>query len=156
MLLRQRRSEEACRHYGLRAAAGATNLAVYRALVCAYPDRDRRGILLDLIEGRGEKGKWFAAAKHAGFLDVALDRAAEHSADPATLVRAARDFSDIDPRFATAVGFLAVRHLLAVASRTEAADWARQELDRLAGAPCAPGRKPFRQAVRMALSRPDA
>ena len=154
----------------------ATNLAVYRALVRAYPNRDRRGIQLDLIESRGEKGKWFAAAKDAGFLDVALDCAAEHSADPATLVRAARDFRDTDPRFATAVGLLAVRHLLvgggydpvvseaseavrhllAAASRIEAADWARQELDRLAGAPCAPGREPFRQAVRMALSRPDA
>jgi hypothetical protein len=50
----------------------------------------------------------------------------------------------------------AVRHLLAAASRITAADWARQELDRLAEAPCAPGREPFRQAVRMALSRPGA
>jgi hypothetical protein len=176
VLLRQGRSEEAYRHYGLRAAAGATNLAVYRALVRAYPDRDRRSILLDLIESRGEKGKWFAAAKDAGFLDVALDCAAEHSADPATLVRAARDFRDTELRFATAVGLLAVRHLLAgggydpvvsevseavrhllaAASRIEAADWARQELDRLAEAPCSPGRELFRQTVRMALSRPGA
>ena len=50
----------------------------------------------------------------------------------------------------------AIRHLLAAASRIEAADWARQELDRLAEAPCAPGREPFRQAVRTALSRPGA
>ena len=176
VLLRQGRSEEAYRHYGLRAAAGATNLTVYRALVRAYPDRDRRGILLDLIGSRGEKGKWFAAAKDAGFLDVALDCAAEGSADPATLGRAARDFRGTDPRFAAAVGLFAVRHLLAgggydpavseaseavrhllaAASRIEAADWARQELDRLAEAPCAPGREPFRQAVRTALSRPGA
>ena len=57
VLLRQGRGEEAYRHYGLRASAGATNLAVYRALVRAYPDRDQRGILLDLIESRGERGK---------------------------------------------------------------------------------------------------
>ena len=133
-------------------------------------------MLLDLIGSRGEKGKWFAAAKDAGFLDVALDCAAEGSADPATLGRAARDFRGTDPRFAVAVGLLAVRHLLAgggydpavseaseavrhllaAASRIEAADWARQELDRLAEAPCAPGREPFRQAVRTALSRPGA
>jgi hypothetical protein len=176
VLLRQRRGEEAFRHYGLRAAAGATNLATYRTLLRAYPDRDRRGILLDLIESRGEKGKWFAAAKDAGFLDVALDCAAEGSADPATLVRAARDFRDTNPRFAVAVGLLAVRHLLAgggydpavseaseavrhllaAASRIGAADWARQELDRLAEAPCASGREPFRHAVRAALSRPGA
>jgi hypothetical protein len=172
VLRRQGRSEEAYRRYGLRAAGGATNLAVYRALVRAYPDRDRRGILFDLVETRGEKGKWFAAAKDAGFLDLALDCAAEHDADPATLVRAARDFRDTDPRFAVAVALLAVRHLLAgggydpavsdtseairhllaAACRFEAADWARQELDRLAEAPCAPGREPFRQAVRTALS----
>ena len=79
---------------------------------------------------------------------------------------------DTDPRFAVAVALLAVRHLLAgggydpavsdtseairhllaAACRFEAADWARQELDRLAEAPCAPGREPFRQAVRTALS----
>jgi hypothetical protein len=176
VLLGQGRSEEAYRRYGLRAAAGATNLAICRALVRSYPDRDRRGLLLDLIESRGEKGKWFAAAKDAGILDVALDCAAEDSADPATLARAARDFRDTDPRFAVAVGLLAVRHLLAgggydpdvseaseaarhllvAASRIEAADWARQELNRLAEAPCVPGREPFRQAIKAIMSRPGA
>ena len=29
-------------------------------------------MLLDLIEARGECGKWFAAAKDEGFLDVAV------------------------------------------------------------------------------------
>ena len=29
-------------------------------------------MLLDLIEARGERGKWFAAAKDEGFLDVAV------------------------------------------------------------------------------------
>jgi hypothetical protein len=96
-LRRQGRSKEAYRRYGLRAAAGTTNLAAYRALVRSYPDRDRRGILLDLIESRGEKGKWFAAAKDAGFLDVALDCASADSADPATLVRAARNLRDTNP-----------------------------------------------------------
>ena len=35
--------------------------------------------------------KWFAAAKDAGFLDVALRCARDCAAEPATLVRAARD-----------------------------------------------------------------
>ena len=69
-------------------------------------------MLLDLIETRGDKGKWFAAAKDAGFLDVAVECAAEHAADPSTLVRAARDFCEANPRFAATVALLAIRHLL--------------------------------------------
>jgi hypothetical protein len=44
-------------------------------------------VLLDLIEARGERGKWFAAAKDAGLLDVALQCARDFAAEPATLVR---------------------------------------------------------------------
>jgi hypothetical protein len=55
------------RHKDLRAASGTTNLPIYRSLLRAYPDRDRRRMLLDLIETRGDKGKWFAAAKDSGF-----------------------------------------------------------------------------------------
>jgi hypothetical protein len=47
-------------------------------------------VLLDLIETRGERGKWFAAAKDAGFFDVALACARDFAAEPATLVRRAR------------------------------------------------------------------
>ena len=92
LLIRHSRSDEAYRLYGLRAMSGTTNLAIYRSLVRAYPDRDHRQMLLDLIETRGDKGKWFAAAKDAGFFDIALDCAAMHNADPSTLVRAARDY----------------------------------------------------------------
>ena len=98
--------------YGLHAVSGTTNLAIYRSLVRTYPDRDHRQMLLDLIETRGDKGKWFAAAKDAGFLDIALDCAAMHNADPSTLVRAARDFCDKEPRFAATVALFAVMHLL--------------------------------------------
>ena len=62
LLIQHSRTDEAYRKYGLRAATGTTNLAVYRALARQYPDRDRRQILLDLIESRGDKSKWFAAA----------------------------------------------------------------------------------------------
>jgi len=170
------RSDEAYQRYGLRAAGGGTNLATYRALVRAYPERDRRGVLCDLIANRGPAGKWFAAAKDAGFLDIALDCAREYGADPATLVRAARDFSGTEPRFAAAIALEAirhllggggydpsvaeaieaVRHLLAAAARIDALDWARQEAIALADAPCAPGRETFQHAVRTALARPAA
>ena len=92
VLIHQGRSDEAYRRFGLGAATGTTNLAIYRSLVRTYPERNRRQLLLDLIKTRDDKGKWFAAAKDAGFLDIALECAALHNADPSTLVRAARDF----------------------------------------------------------------
>lgn len=172
VLLRLGRSEDAYLRYGLRAVVGSTNLAIYRALIKAYPGRDRRCMLLDLIDTRGQRGKWFAAAKDAGFLDVALECAAQHDADPATLVRAARDFGEQDPRFAATVALHAIgqllagggydppvslaseaaRDLLAAAARIGAAEWAEQELNRLTEAPCVPGRELFQLAVRTALS----
>ncbi len=175
VLIEQGRSDEAYRRFGLGAATGTTDLAIYRSLVRTYPDRDRRQLLLDLIETRGDKGKWFAAAKDAGFLDIALECAALHNADPSTLVRAARDFCSKEPRFAATVALFAVKHLLAgggydpavsetneaikhlfAASRQiGAVGWARQELGRLADGPCCPGREMFQPAVKAALSRHD-
>jgi hypothetical protein len=176
ILIQHGRSDEAYRRYGLRAASGTTNLSVYRSLVRTYPDRDPRQMLLDLIETRGDKGKWFAAAKDAGFLDIAVECAAAHGADPSTLVRAARDFRGKDPRFAAAVALLAlsnllagggydpqvaeaydaVKHLLSASRQIDAVDWALQELGKLTEGPCAAGREPFQQAVKSALSRWDA
>lgn len=176
LLIQNGRADEAYRRYGLRAASGTTNLAVYRALARAYPDRDHRQMLLDLIESHGDKGKWFAAAKDAGFLDVALGCAATHGADPSTLVRAARDFCEREPRFAASVAMHALGHLVrgggydpplsdatdavgflfVAAQRIGATEWAQQELAKLVQEPCSPGREPFRDAVRAGLSRHDA
>jgi hypothetical protein len=97
---------------GRTVVTGTTNLAIYRSLVRTYPERNRRQLLLDLIKTRGDKGKWFAAAKDAGFLDIALECAALHNADPSTLVRAARDFCGKEPKFAAAVALFAATHLL--------------------------------------------
>jgi hypothetical protein len=69
-------------------------------------------MLLDLIE-RGDKVKWFAAAKDSGFLDIAVECAAAHGADPSTLVRAARDFCGKEPKFAASVALLALSSFLA-------------------------------------------
>lgn len=175
LLIRHGHADEAYRQYGLRAAGGTTNLATYRALARAYPNRDRRQMLLDLIESRGDKGKWFAAAKDAGFLDIALECAAAHGVDPATLVRAARDFSESEPRFAASVAMLAIQHLLggggydpplsdaqdavrylfAPAQRADLFGWAYQELKRLVQLPCAAGRELFRVTAQAALDRQD-
>ena len=176
LLIEHGRSDEAYRRYGLRAVRGTTNLSIYRSLVRAYPDRDRRQTLLDLIETRGDKGKWFAAAKDAGFLDIAIECAATHGADPSTLVRAARDFCAKEPKFAATVALLALSgllagggydpqvseadaaatHLMAAACQIGAVDWALAELGRLAEAPCSPDRQLFRNAIKVALARHDA
>ena len=55
-------------------------------------------MLLDLIEARGDHGKWFAAAKDAGFLEVALV--------------CARDFTAKEPKFAAEIGVVALVRLL--------------------------------------------
>jgi hypothetical protein len=100
VLIKCGRADDAYHRYGLKTATGPTYLAIFRDTVKRYPDRDRRQVLLDLIETRGETGKWFAAAKDAGLLDVALLCARDHAAEPATLVRAARDFAAKEPKFA--------------------------------------------------------
>src|SRR5262249_12146266 len=82
------RPEEAYYRYGLRTVTGSTYLSIYRETLKRYPDRDRRQVLLDLMEARGQRGKWFAAAKDAGFLDIALLCARDFTVEPATLVRA--------------------------------------------------------------------
>lgn len=113
ILLRQGKSEEAYRRFGLPTAAGNTWLAMWRDLVKRYPDRDARTLLEDLIALHDRKGKWFAAAKTARYLDIALDCAADPEAAPATPIRAARDFVLKEPAFAAQVALHAIEHLLA-------------------------------------------
>jgi hypothetical protein len=173
LLIEHGRSDEAYRRYGLRAAGGATNLSVYGSLVRAYPDRDCRRMLQDLIETRGDKGKWFAAAKDSGFFDIAVECAAAQGADPSTLVRAARDFCGKEPKFAATVALLAlsslvsgggydpsvsevddaVKHLLSASRQIGSVEWALRELGKLAERQCAAGREPFQHAIQAALSR---
>lgn len=113
ILVAQGREEEAYRRFSLPSASCNTYLAMWRDLVKRYPDLDARRILEDLIETQGSKGKWFAAAKTARYFDIALDCAAQPSAAPATLIRAARDFVIKEPAFAAQVGLHAIEHLLA-------------------------------------------
>jgi len=155
ILVRQGREEDAYRRFGLPTASGNTYLAIWRDLVKRYPDLDARMILEDLIATHGSKGKWFAAAKTARFLDIALDCAAQHDAAPATLIRAARDLKLKEPDFAAQVAVCAVRHLvqgrgyepspldideavehlMVATGRIGASEWALQELRRISSSP---------------------
>ena len=167
VLLTAGREEEAYGRYGPRIGAGTTYVAIYRDTLRRYPGRDPRQVLLDLLEARGERGKWFAAAKGAGFLDIALECARASDADPATLVRAARDFADTNAEFSTQVALLALRgllngagydpdpanvraaydHLMAGAVRTGTEAWAHEQVAKLAAGPCSPGREHMQQSL---------
>jgi hypothetical protein len=61
-----RKGEPHC--IGYQPRSGPTYIAIFQETIKRYPGRDRRQVLLDLIEARGERGKWFAAAKDAGLL----------------------------------------------------------------------------------------
>ena len=112
VLIKFGRADDAYLRYGLKTATGPTYLAIFRDTVKRYPDRDRRQVLLDLIEMQSERGKWFTAVKDAGFLDVALLCAPDYAAEPATLVRAARDFAAKEPKFAAQIGVIALGRVL--------------------------------------------
>ncbi len=95
------------------AVRATTNLTVFRRVVQKYPDREPRQILIDLVKHHGNPGNWFAAAKSSGFLDLATQFASDLGAEPATLIRAARDFAEKEPEFAANVALCAIKQLLA-------------------------------------------
>ncbi|MCF7958032.1 MAG: hypothetical protein K9M57_06230 [Phycisphaerae bacterium] len=108
LLMDRGKTEEAYEKYGLNIPTYGTYLNIYRAICKKYPMLDKKKILLDCIEKTDVKGKWFASAKNAGFLDIAAQCARSDSADPNTLLRACRDFADKDFPFALVVGVQAI------------------------------------------------
>jgi hypothetical protein len=173
VLFKSGRTEEAYRRYGLKTVTGPTYLSIYRETIKRYRDRDRRQLLLDLIEARGQCGKWFAAAKDAGFLDIALVCARDFTVEPATLVRAARVFAAKEPKFAAEIGLLALGrllegsgydpeislireafgHLMGAASRIGAQEWAMQQARRLAEGACDLSRRHMQRVLAETLAR---
>ena len=173
LLIKTGHSDAAYHRYGLRAATGSTYLTIFRETAKRYPQRDGRRVLLDLIETRGERGKWFAAAKDAGLLDIALACARDAAAEPATLVRAARDYADKEPKFAAEVAVVALTRLLGgagydpeislvesalaylmdAASRVSAKEWAIKQAQALASTPCNPSRKHFQHVLAQSIDR---
>ena len=112
ILLDLGRVDEAYQKYALTANGSSTGLATFRAIIKKYPGRDPKKILLDLATSSGEPGRWFAAAKDAGFLDLALEFANTGRTDPRTLSRASRDLLKKDARFCLEVGRLAIQRIL--------------------------------------------
>jgi hypothetical protein len=112
ILLADGQIERAFHTYGVDANTMTTFLATYRALCKKYPTIEAREVLNHCVEHTpGEEGKWFAAARHAGFLDLALHLATEYKTEPKTLINAASDHAATDPHFAINLGFLALRNL---------------------------------------------
>ncbi|MFC1762971.1 hypothetical protein ACFL6U_12940 [Planctomycetota bacterium] len=107
-LIKMGHIEEAYQQYGLKLPSYGTYLNIYRSLCKRYPSLDKRRILIDCMDKTGSKGKWFAAAKNAGFLDIALSCAKSRDGDPNTLLRATRDYAEKDAEFAVSVGIEAI------------------------------------------------
>ena len=100
ILLRASRADEAYLRYAHDAHQAGTYLATCRSIIRTYPHKDSREILQDCIERTPfEPGKWFAAAKSLGFLDIASELAYRSPVNIATLLRAAHDFSETNPTF---------------------------------------------------------
>ncbi len=105
--------EEAYKRYALDANQGTTNLATFRCLVKKYPLQPPFDILRDLVASQpGSEGKWFAAAKDAGFFDLAIELANKSPTDPRTLTRASRDFAEKQPVFAVSAGMAALHWMV--------------------------------------------
>ncbi|MCP5109519.1 MAG: hypothetical protein GY953_01650, partial [bacterium] len=148
IMLQAGRTDEAYERYALTANVSSTGLATFRAIARKYPDHDPKQILLDLAASIGDPGRWFAAAKDAGFLDLAREFARTGRTDPRTLSRASRDLLERDAPFCVEVGRLAIlrilegygydltatdvidayNHLMAAAQRLEIAAQARSDV----------------------------
>jgi len=113
ILLAAGRREEAYRRYSLTANEVDVGVVTFQRITRKYPEVDRRSVLADLADWSGEPGKWFAAAKSGGYLDLALTFAEVGRTEPRTLSRASRDFLNSEPLFAFRVGRLAVERILA-------------------------------------------
>jgi len=105
--------EEAYKTYALEAHQCMTHLNTFRAIAKKYPDKSALVILQDLIKSQpGSEGKWFATAKTAQFFDLAIELISHHPADPKTLTRAAKDFSEKNPPFAIASGMASLHWII--------------------------------------------
>ncbi|OQX14051.1 MAG: hypothetical protein BWK76_15340 [Desulfobulbaceae bacterium A2] len=112
ILLDSGMADEAYQRYAVEANQKTTYLATFRAIAKKYPHKKARVILADLVANSpGNEGKWFAAAKSAGLYSEAIELANRTAADPKTLIRAARDMKNREPRFAVEAGITALRWL---------------------------------------------
>jgi hypothetical protein len=69
-------ADEAYARYAVEATYATTNLAPFKAIVKQYQGKPRETILRDRVASQpGNEGKWFAAAKDAGFFELAIELA---------------------------------------------------------------------------------
>ena len=135
-LIEMGRIKEAYQKYGLEIPSYGTYLNIYRAICKKYPTIDKRKILMDCMERTEEKGKWFASAKNAGFLDIVIECAHSSGASPDVLLRACRGFAKKDIDFAVHVGIQAIVKSLTETfyeevTKTDIA-WAYEEVGKVA------------------------
>jgi hypothetical protein len=105
--------DDAYARYALTANRAGTYVAWFRAIAKKYPHKPAATILADLVRlTPGDEGKWFAAAKEAKLFDEAIALAKQTPCDPRTLTRAARDFAEKKPAFATEAGMTALHWLI--------------------------------------------
>ena len=113
ILLADGQAERAYENYAIAANQCGTYIGTFRAICKKYPDKSRAEILQRLVRGSPESpGKWFAAAKDAGELEMARELAMRYPCDPKTLTRAARDFQESNAEFARDVGLAALRWMM--------------------------------------------
>lgn len=112
ILLSSGLAEEAYTRYAIPASQKMTYLATFQTVVKKYPGKEKRDVLQDLVASTpGQEGKWFAAAKWAGFYDEAIRLANLSPCDPKLLIRASRDMAIELPEFAVEAGIAALRWL---------------------------------------------
>jgi hypothetical protein len=113
ILLNSGLADEAYKRYSVSANQKITYLATFRAIAKKYPSKAPEAILQDLVASTpGSEGKWFAAAKSAGFYNVAIELANRTPCDHKVLIRAARDMAETQPQFAREAGMTALRWLV--------------------------------------------
>ncbi len=113
ILLSSGMSEQAFSRYAIQANWKTTYLATFNAIAKKYPHKNPEDLLKYLADSTpGDEGKWFAAAKSAGLYDQAIELAHESPCDPRTLVRAAKEMAEKQPRFAMEAGLAALRWLV--------------------------------------------
>lgn len=106
-------ADEAYSRYAVGATCATTKLATFKAIVKKYPHMSRETILRDLVASQpGNEGKWFAAAKDAGFFELAIELANRSPSAPRTLIRAAQDYAVERQDFALAAGMTALRGIV--------------------------------------------
>lgn len=97
-------------HNALEATYATTNLATFQAIAKKYPGKSKETILRDLVASQpGQERKWFAAAKDAGFFELAIELVDQSPSNLRTQVRAARDYAVERPESALAAGMTALR-----------------------------------------------